>query len=335
MGRCGSVASSMCHTFSPSPAELGVLPPVIPHPPSNALSPRGALFPWGCPTEIATQQQPRRQWVVAQPQETCTACCHRAPGDPRGGDRSDTSPSRAAGPWMVPVGPLAPLTLTSAGSGPQRGHVGVAPYPGDIFIPRRVTGRVPGQGESPCTCPQWRGHSWGGHPVTPAQGGSDNLGCLVAPAHPAAVGNPGSSGGGGEARPPEPPWSVNLSLSSARSRVAGVPTLGPGQQPRARHHRSPTAHLYAKCQLPIGLCCPPIPTALGVLKGLTPHTQRVPTVRAPWPEHHPSSRTTGAKAGPQCAGVPSPRQPPSPSAGCLQVTRRLAMGDFSQLGMKS
>jgi len=32
--------------------------------------------------------------------------------------------------------------------------------------------------------------------------------------------------------------------------------------------------------------------------------------------------------------VPSPRQPRSPSDGCLPVTRRLAMGDFSQLWMK-
>lgn len=141
--------------------------------------------------------------------------------------------------------------------------------------------------------------------------------------------------GGGRPGPLSLPGLRDLSLSGARSRVAGVPTLGPEQQPRAKHHRSPTAHLYAKRQLPIGLRCPPIPTALGVLKGVSPHTQRVPTARAPWPEHHPSSRTTGAKAGPQCAGVPSPRQPPSPSAGCLQVTRRLAMGDFSQLGMKS
>lgn len=32
--------------------------------------------------------------------------------------------------------------------------------------------------------------------------------------------------------------------------------------------------------------------------------------------------------------VPSPRQRRSPSDGCLPVTRRLAMGDFSQLWMK-
>lgn len=32
--------------------------------------------------------------------------------------------------------------------------------------------------------------------------------------------------------------------------------------------------------------------------------------------------------------APSPQQPPSPSDGCLPVTRRLAMGDFSQLWMQ-
>ncbi|KAK4813703.1 hypothetical protein QYF61_020910 [Mycteria americana] len=93
-----------------------------------------------------------------------------------------------------------------------------------------------------------------------------------------------------------------MAFLGARRVVAGVPTPGPGQQPRAKQHRSSTAHLYANCQHPIGLRCLPIPAALGMLKGLTPRTQRVPMAMGPWAEHHPSSRTTGAKAGPQCAG---------------------------------
>lgn len=126
-----------------------------------------------------------------------------------------------------------------------------------------------------------------------------------------------------------------LSLPTRRV-VAVVPMLGSGQQPRAEQHHSSTTHLYANCWRPIGLRCPPVPITTGMLKALTPHTQRVPM--ATGPEHHPGSehhrysRTTGAKTGPQCARVPSPRQPPSPSAGCLPVTRRIAMGDFSQLG---
>lgn len=92
------------------------------------------------------------------------------------------------------------------------------------------------------------------------------------------------------------------SLLGARRAVASIPTLRPGQRPRAKRHCSFTPHLYANCRNPIGLRCPPIPTTLGMLKGLTPRTQPTLWRWHPGAEHHPSSRTTGAKAGPQCAG---------------------------------
>lgn len=74
--------------------------------------------------------------------------------------------------------------------------------------------------------------------------------------------------------------------------MATVPTLGPGQQQKAKRH----------------LCSPRIPQGAGRLGRAFPVQL----------EHPRSGRSSGGRAGPQCAGDgggwPSPQQPPSPSA---------------------
>jgi len=67
---------------------------------------------------------------------------------------------------------------------------------------------------------------------------------------------------------------------------------------------------------------------------LSPHAPSV----SPWQWHPGPSPVQPDHRCPSWTAVcwvPSPWQPPSPSTGCLPVTRRLAMGDFSQLRMKS
>ncbi|XP_063200986.1 basic proline-rich protein-like [Chroicocephalus ridibundus] len=200
-------------------------------------------------------------------------------------------------------------------------------------------GGVSGQGESPCTCPQGRGHSWGGcPPMPPAQGVPTPWGvrCGVPsiPSSPHSRGQPRLAGPG--------PLSLlgawGPSLPGARRVVAGVPMLGPGQQPTSLLHNSSLCKPPAPHWPPL----PSHPHRPGDAEGSCPTPPACPHGDGTLaPEHHPGPRASPVQPDHRCQNwtavrrVPSPRQPPSPSAGCLPVTRRLAMGDFSQLGMKS
>lgn len=134
---------------------------------------------------------------------------------------------------------------------------------------------------------------------------------------------------------PELPWST-------RTILPGCQENG-GQHPHAQasaateSQATPLLHTSSLCKLPEPHW-PPLsshPHRPGDAEGFHPTHPAHPMPMAPRHRASPVQPDHRCQSWTAVRRVPSPRQPPSPSAGCLPVTRRLAMGDFSQLGMKS